>query len=145
MINKKVSNILAMDFLDLDIISSMVQDCIVKRENITYLSKQRAFILLVNRFKWEEKDKYQRIYSIIRFQGVLKVKTKSLNLHNENLPLELLAINYHTTETGLIHIYLNFAGGAIIDLEAECVECVLKDLSEPWKTNIIPDHNLGNL
>ncbi len=76
MINKKVSNILAMDFLDLDIISSMVQDCIVKRENITYLSKQRAFILLVNRFKWEEKDKYQRIYSIIRFQGVLKVKTK---------------------------------------------------------------------
>ena len=145
MINKKVTNILAMDFLDLDIISSMVQDCIVKRENITYLSKQRAFILLVNRFKWEEKDKYQRIYSIIRFQGVLKVKTKSLNLHNENLPLELLAINYHTTETGLIHIYLNFAGGAIIDLEAECVECVLKDLSEPWKTNIIPDHNLGNL
>ncbi len=145
MINKKVTNILAMDFLDLDIISSMVQDCIIKRENITYLSKQRAFILLVNRFKWEEKDKYQRIYSIIRFQGVLKVKTKSLNLHNENLPLELLAINYHTTETGLIHIYLNFAGGAIIDLEAECVECVLKDLSEPWKTNIIPDHNLGNL
>ena len=145
MINKKVTNILAMDFLDLDIISSMVQDCIVKRENITYLSKQRAFILLVNRFKWEEKDKYQRIYSIIRFQGVLKVKTKSLKLHNENLPLELLAINYHTTETGLIHIYLNFAGGAIIDLEAECVECVLKDLSEPWKTNIIPDHNLGNL
>ena len=144
-INNNFTNILAIDFLDLDIISSMVQDCIVKRENITYLSKQRAFILLVNRFKWEEKDKYQRIYSIIRFQGVLKVKTKSLNLHNENLPLELLAINYHTTETGLIHIYLNFAGGAIIDLEAECVECVLKDLSEPWKTNIIPDHNLGNL
>ena len=145
MINNNFTNILAIDFLDLDIISSMIQDCIVLRENITYLPKQRAFILLVNRFKWEEKDKYQRIYSIIRFQGVLKVKTKSLNLHNENLPLELLAINYHTTETGLIHIYLNFAGGAIIDLEAECVECVLKDLSEPWKTNIIPDHNLGNL
>ncbi len=145
MINNNFTNILAIDFLDLDIISSMIQDCIVLRENITYLSKQRAFILLVNRFKWEEKDKCHRIYSIIRFQGVLRVKTKNLIMHNENLPLELLAINYHTTESGVMHIFLNFSGGAIIDLEVECVECVLKDLSEPWKTNIIPDHNLGNL
>ncbi len=143
--SKTGKNVIAIDFIDLDIISSMVQDSIILKENMTYLKKQRTFILLANRFKWEEVHKKERIYSIIRFQGVLRVKTRSLNTQKQNLPLELLAINYQTDGGNLMHIYLHFAGGAIIDLEVECVECVLKDLSEPWKTNTIPDHNLSSL
>ncbi len=143
--NNNEKNILALDFIDLDIISSMVQDSIILKKNMIFLKKQRTFILLVNRFKWENINKKERIYSIIRFQGVLRVRTKSLNNEKENLPLELLAINYQTDGGHLIHIYLNFAGGAVIDLEVECVECILKDLSEPWKTGTVPNHNLERL
>ena len=89
--NNNEKNILALDFIDLDIISSMVQDSIILKKNMTFLKKQRTFILLVNRFKWENINKKERIYSIIRFQGVLRVRTKSLNNEKENLPLELLA------------------------------------------------------
>ncbi|PPR78720.1 MAG: hypothetical protein CFH01_00829 [Alphaproteobacteria bacterium MarineAlpha2_Bin1] len=143
--NKEQKNILAIDFFDLDIISSMVQDSIILKSNMKFLKKQRSFIVLANRFKWEERDKQERIYSIIRFQGVLSVKTKSFSKEKENLPLELLAINYQTDGEHLIHIYLHFSGGAIIDLEVECVECILKDLSESWKTKTVPNHNLERL
>ena len=144
-LNKKNTNILAIDFIDLEIISSMVQDCIVLRENMTFFKKQRVFILLVSRFRWEEAERKERIYSVIRFQGILGVKTKNLDSQKENLPLELLAINYETIVNEQFGIYLNFAGGAIIYLEAECVECILKDLSEPWKTNNIPSHDINEL
>ena len=75
--SKTGKNVIAIDFIDLDIISRMVQDSIILKENMTYLKKQRTFILLANRFKWEEVHKKERIYSIIRFQGVLRVKTRS--------------------------------------------------------------------
>ena len=141
--DKKYPNILALDFEDLEIISSMVQDSIVLKENMTFLRKQRVFIILITRFRWEESVKQERIYSIIRFHGVLGVKTKNLNTQKENLPLELLAINYETNSNEMIGIYLNFAGGKVINLQVECVECILKDLSDPWQTNNIPSHDLS--
>ena len=138
-------NIIAVDSLDLSIISSMVQDCIILKNNITFLKKQRIFVLLVNRFRWEHYEKKERVYSIVRFHGVLGVKTRKLDLNKQNLPLELLAINYEDTNKERLKVYLHFAGGTVIKLNVECLECILKDLSDPWITNNIPNHDASGL
>ena len=85
---------------DLKTISAYVQDSIVNVGDIVFLKKNRIFIMLVNRFMWELVDKKKvtyeqnkRIRCAIKFEGILKVKSKKINQKNRNKLLECLAIN----------------------------------------------------
>ena len=46
--------LIAEDTADLEIISSAVQDSVLKAENLKYDRKRRRFTLEVNRFQWED-------------------------------------------------------------------------------------------
>ena len=78
---------------DLKIISAYTQDSIVAVKDIVFLEQNRIFIMLINRFMWEdvEKDVFRqnrRIRSAIKFEEVLKVKSKEINQKNKNKRLE---------------------------------------------------------
>jgi len=82
---------------DLKVISAYSQDSIVAVKDMIFLEKNKIFVMLVNRFMWEniEKETYKqnkRIRCAIKFEGILKVKSKKINQKNRNKRLECLAI-----------------------------------------------------
>ncbi len=49
-------NIGAFDRSDLEIVSSLIQDSILPTSEIKWLSNSNKLALLINRFRWEDKD-----------------------------------------------------------------------------------------
>ncbi len=69
---------------DLKVISAYSQDSIVTVKDITFLKKNRIFIMIINRFMWEDIEKgitrpSKRIRCALKFEGILKVKSKKIN------------------------------------------------------------------
>ena len=82
---------------DLKIVSAYSQDSIVAVKDITFLKKNRIFLMLINRFMWERIERKintqsQRIRCALKFEGILKVQSKKINQKNKNKRLECLAI-----------------------------------------------------
>ena len=71
--------LMAEDVGDLDIIGAAVQDALVRVGEISFDQKQRRFIVMLNRFRWEtagEKGPYERVRSVLSFDSVLGVKSR---------------------------------------------------------------------
>ena len=56
---------------DLKTISTYCQDSIVKIKDLVYLKKNKIFIMMLNRFMWEDAEKdisknYKRIKSVLK-------------------------------------------------------------------------------
>ena len=69
---------------DLNVISAYLQDSIVTVQDIVFLRNNRTFIMIVNRFMWEDVEKgvlrkNRRIQSIFKLENVLSVYSKNLN------------------------------------------------------------------
>ena len=82
---------------DLKVISAYSQDSIAAVKDIVFLKKNKIFLMIVNRFMWEDlkEERYKknkRIRCAIKFEGILKVKSKKINQKNRNKRLECLAI-----------------------------------------------------
>ena len=68
---------------DLKIVSAYSQDSIVAVKDITFLKKNRIFLMLINRFMWERIERKintqsQRIRCALKFEGILKYNQKKL-------------------------------------------------------------------
>ena len=132
---------------DLKIISSYIQDSIVTIRDMVFLKKNRIFLMMVNRFMWEnvEKEKSKQIKRIrcaIKFEEVLKVKSKKINQKNKNMRLECLAIKCNEILNKNYEIIFFFSGQGIITLISEAIEVVLHDLGEAWIVKHIPKHRI---
>ena len=132
---------------DLKAISAYIQDSIVTVRDIVFLSKNRIFIMIVNRFMWEEFEKkkhmmHKRIRCAIKFEGVIKVKSKKINQENKNKSLEILDIKCNEILNKNYEIIFLFSGNAVITLIAEAIEVVLNDLGEAWNVKHIPQHKI---
>ena len=85
---------------DLRVISAYFQDSVVVLRDIIFLEQNRIFVMVVNRFMWEDIEKgitrqSKRIRCALKFEGILKVKSKKINQKNKNKRLECLAIECH--------------------------------------------------
>ena len=132
---------------DLKIISAYIQDSIVTVGDMVFLEKNRIFLMIVNRFMWEdvEKETYRQIKRIrcaIKFEEVLKVKSKKINQENKNVHLECLAIKCNEILNKNYEIIFFFSGHGIITLISEAIEVVLHDLGEAWNVKHIPKHKI---
>ena len=132
---------------DLKIISAYIQDSIVTVKDIAFLEKNRIFVMVVNRFMWEGVEKgifrqNKRIRCAIKFEEVLKVKSKKINQKNKNMRLECLAIKSNKISNKNYEINFLFSGYGIITLISEAIEVVLHDLGEAWNVKHIPKHKI---
>ena len=132
---------------DLKVISAYIQDSIVAVKDIVFLRKNRIFIMMVNRFMWEDVEKVllkqnKRIRCAIKFEGVLKVKSKEINQENKNKFLECLAIKYKEISNNNYKIKIFFSGDNIITLISEAIEVVMHDLGKAWNVKHIPKHEI---
>ena len=90
---------------DLRVISAYIQDSIVNVRDIVFLKKNRYFIMMINRFMWEDAEKgvfrkNKRIRCAIKFEKDLEAKVKNINQKNKNRLLECLAIKCNLLKNG---------------------------------------------
>jgi hypothetical protein len=137
--------LLAQDEEDLKIISAHLQDAVLRVGDLAYLPKQHRFAMLLNRFCWEdcgEAGAGARVLAGLHFDGVLKVQAHSLRPDKPDAVAELLAINFTPGSDGGGMIDLVLAGGGRIRLSVECIDAVLRDMTEPRPAVARPEHDL---
>ena len=111
------------------------------------LEKNRVFLMIVNRFMWEDIEKgisrqNKRIKCAIKFEGILKVKSKKINQENRNRCLECLAIKCNENINKNYEINFFFSGGGVITLISEYIQVVMHDLGLSWDVKHIPKHKI---
>ena len=132
---------------DLKVISAYLQDSIVSLKDVVFLKKNMTFIMIVNRFMWEDVEKgifrqSKRIRCAVKFEQVLNVKSQNINQKNKNEPLEYLAIKCSSTFDKTYETKIFFSGDGIITLISEVIEVVMRDLGKAWNVKHIPIHKI---
>ena len=128
---------------DLRVISAHLQDSITQVKNIAHLKKNRIFLIQFNRFMWEDIEKgvfrkNRRIQSVLKFDNILDVFSMNINQKKSDRFLDFLAIETKCLSDKSYQIKLNFAGGILIKLNAEIIECFLEDQGDSWETRNKP-------
>ena len=128
--NKKyLSKIIATDNEGLQVISACCSGAEVKVDQIKYLQKNKVFLLSIERTKIETNQENKKINSVCRFDFVDKVKSKNIDQSNQELVLELIAIDYLKNNDDY-EINLIFKNNVHIALTTETIEVRLEDQSE---------------
>jgi hypothetical protein len=136
--------LMAEDAADLDIIGAAVQDALVRVGEINVDKRARRFAMLISRFRWEEAGAtgpFERIRAALSFESVLGIKSRKVRLESKDALASLLSVSFTPAEEppgGVVRLVL--AGGGEIELEVECLDALLMDLGEAWRTPRRPDH-----
>ena len=126
---KYLAKIIASDNEGLQMISACSTGAKVKVSDIKYLAENKVFLLSIERTKIETDQEDKKINSICRFDFVDKVKSKNIDQKNEDLVLELIAIDYLKNRDDY-EINLIFSNNAHIALTTETIEVRLEDQNE---------------
>ena len=126
---KYLAQIIATDNEGLQMISACTAGAKVKVADIKYLASNKVFLISIERTKIETGQKDKKINSICRFDFVDKVKSKNIDQKNDELILELIAID-HMKNKDDYEISLIFKNHAHITLTTETIEVRLEDQNE---------------
>ena len=126
---KYLAQIIATDNEGLQMISACTAGSKVKVADIKYLASNKVFLLSLERTKIETDQTDKKINSICRFDFVDKVKSKNIDQKNEELVLDLIAIDYLKNKDDY-EINLIFDNNAHIALTTETIEVNLEDQNE---------------
>ena len=152
----------ARDAEDLRVLAGVLQDALVPLADVAYLKRDRRFVLVANRFKWESAREgarpavpeneteaqadarfadtatnpdFERVNCGLCFDRVRGVRFRGLDPREKDQILSLLTLE---AEPGAITLI--FSGGGAIRLDVTAVACHLEDLGEPWPTIWRPAH-----
>ena len=126
---KYLAQIIATDNEGLQMISACTAGAKVKVADIKYLASNKVFLLSLERLKIETDQADKIINSICRFDFVDKVKSKNIDQKNDELVLDLIAIDYLKNKDDY-EINLIFENNAHIALTTETIEVNLEDQNE---------------
>ena len=126
---KYLAQIIATDYDGLQMISACSAGAKVKVADIKYLASNKVFLLSIERTKIETGQEDKKINSICRFDFVDKVKSKNIDQKDDELTLELIAINYLKNKDDY-EINLIFSENSHIALTTEAIEIRLEDQNE---------------
>jgi hypothetical protein len=160
MANPDLLKLRAHDLTDMRVLAACLQDALVPLSDIAYLKREKRFVMVANRFRWEfdkqaadvpdpatvpesdarfeddaEEPAFERVNCGVCFDRVRGVRTQGLDMQNKDHILNLLTI-----EANRRSIRLVFSGDILIHLDVGAVACHLEDLSEPWPTRWHPSH-----
>jgi Protein of unknown function (DUF2948) len=133
-----------LDEEDLEVVSTHLQDAVVKVADVLWRPNENRLVVALNRFDWESaqgvKPEYRRRRSALRFERVLACKSRSLDPAGKDAVLNLLAVEFAETDSPSGTVSLIFSGGAVLRLEVECLEAELADLGPVWTATKCPVH-----
>ena len=121
--------IIASDLDGLQVVSACSTGAKVRVSDIKFLLSNKVFLLSIERTKIETDQEDKHINSILRFDNVLKVKSKNIDQNNKDLLIELMAIDYLKNNNDY-EINLLFENNAHISLVVEALEILLEDQNE---------------
>lgn len=124
---------------DLQVLSTLLQDAVFPVTEIAWRPGAREFALLLNRFRWEDRDAaerrgrpYERVQTVLRVGDVKKVSSQGIDRNDKDTILSLLTIAFEPGEDGTGRIVLTLAGDGAIALDVECIDATIKDVTRPY-------------
>ena len=100
----KALNIGAFDKSDLEIVSSLIQDSVLPANEIKWLPTTNKLALLINRFRWEDKNlaiskdrEVERVQSLLMISHVKSISSSGFSPKQRDKILSILSLS-------LIHI-----------------------------------------
>jgi hypothetical protein len=150
---------------DFAVVSSVLQDALLPVRDMASLPREKRFVVLANRFRWEARAAhadlpdqprpdadphgdpegdasfedaplYERVQCGVTFDRVTAVRFKGFRRDDPDCVLNLLAVMADAEG-----VTLQCSGGAGIRLQGRRVVCHLEDLGEPWPTRWRPSHD----
>jgi|TARA_B110000971_G_scaffold197442_1_gene213305 hypothetical protein len=144
----KVTNLklLAVSDEDLRVVAAHLQDAIVSVQDIASLKKNRIFLIQLNRFMWEDVEKgvfrkNKRIRTVLKFDNVISVLSKNINIKKNKFFLDFLTIESSLLPDKSYEIKLIFSGDAVIKIKTEVIDVTLDDQGSPWESRTQPKHD----
>ena len=135
--------LVALDPEDLAIISTHLQDAVLRVGDIVFLPKERRFVIQVRRFDWEAgaDQPPQRRLTCMHFNQVTGVRVRGIDQTRKEAILNLLAISFDETNPPSGTATMIFAEGGAIQIDVECVELQMKDVGPVWAADGRPIHD----
>ena len=137
--------LLAMDADDLQVVSALTQDAVFPITEMTWQPHRRRFALLINRFRWEDRDTaaargrpVERVQSVLLFADVEKVQLQGIDRKDKDVVLSLLSVSFEPGPDGTGRVLLTLAGDGAIALDVEALEVTLEDVTRPY---VAPSHH----
>ncbi len=129
----------ALDSADLDVISSLIQDAVLKVGEIRWDRRKRRLALLLNRFRWEDlqtarqrKRGLERVQTILSIEDVLAVRSQGLNRDDPEVILSVLSVAFEPAKDGTGRVVITLAGDGAIAAFVESLEVLLRDVTRPY-------------
>jgi Protein of unknown function (DUF2948) len=135
----------ALDRDDLEVVSTHLQDALVKVSDVMWRPHEKRLIMALSRFDWASAEccsspELRRCSAALRFERVNSCKCKSVKPHEKDAVLNLLAVEFAETDPPAGVVTLIFSGGGALRLEVECLEAELVDLGPSWPAEARPVH-----
>jgi hypothetical protein len=135
---------IALDPEDLEVVSTHLQDALVKVADVIWRPQENRLVIALSRFDWlaaeGTRPELRRCRSALRFERVNSCKCRSVNPHGKDDVLNLLAVEFSETDPPAGVVTLTFSGGGALRLEVECLEVELADLGPSWPAAVRPIH-----
>lgn len=132
---------------DLSVISALAQDAVGKVANVQYAPRRRRFSVLIYRFRWEDHDRaarekraFERVAAALTFDDVLRARSAGLDPREKDAVFSILALDFKPGEDGAGLIDVTCSGAATLQMQVECVNVALVDLTRPWAAGGKPQH-----
>lgn len=130
----------AVDGDDIVVFSALTQDSVFTAEDVSYNRRRREFAILLNRFRWEDKQSaddarrdYERVRSVLLFKDAMEVEAAEIGGTAGSAVLSLLAIEFDQGADGTGKVVLTLSGDREIAVDVECVNATLTDVSRPYR------------
>ena len=144
-------NIGAFDKRDLEVVSSLIQDSILPTSEIKWLSNSGKLALLINRFRWEDKDlalsqrrSPERVRSLLMVHHVKNISSVGFSAKQKDKILSTLSISFDGGEGGSGNILIVVSGNGAIRVEVDALEVNLRDVTIPYiaPSGLSPEHEI---
>ena len=131
------------------ILSALMQDAVLTMADMKWEPRARRLALLVNRFRWEDRDAaekrgraFERTRSLLMVGGALSVSSTGIDRGDRDVVLSVLALTWAPGSDGAGRVILTLAGDGAIEARVECLDLTLKDVTRPYRalSGHVPRH-----
>lgn len=129
---------------DLQVISALVQDAVFPASEMAWRAKERRLAILLNRFRWEDRDRNapERVQSLLIINEVVGVRSRGASPGDGSLILSLLSVDFESGNDGTGTVLLTLAGDGAVSVAVEALDIILKDVTKPYiaPSRLVPNH-----
>lgn len=128
---------------DITILSALLQDALIRHDNIHYDKAAGELVIIADRYCWERKGQNaERVLCGVRIGCVRQLQQQQMNGESaDSVFYNLLNIAYSEASHDEATIIFNFSAGAAMRLRIDKIAMAAGDVAPPRPAAITPDHD----